>query len=241
MTNRYSIRECRELLLTNEKSLKAWLTKAGIEPQIDLMDERKKYLTRAQLEQLAKLHGRTLPEEEETSVTPSSIEVLTAQITTFHQTLEHRIDQVEQAIQRVLDLLQAQTIASTSEKAIEQQATATPPASSQPVRPATTIRTTPTSSKRKKTTKGKEQKLPRDYVPLRIFAQEHQISLKATEFASKAQKIKVERGRWRYNTHLYVEALSLVGQQEFYQRFHMYKSFTKCEQCPHTLPTNEQV
>ncbi len=98
MTDRYSMREAREVLKTNEKSLKAWMRKEGIEPQIDLMDERKKYITRAQVEQLARRHGRTLPEEHEEGAPSAlpSVEALAAHITMTQQVLERRIDQVGQ-------------------------------------------------------------------------------------------------------------------------------------------------
>lgn len=239
MAERYSMREAREVLKTNEKSLKAWMRKEGIEPQIDLTDERKKYITRAQVEQLARRHGRTLPEEHEEGApsAPPSIEALATAITMTQQVLERRLDQVDQTLHQVLTMLQTREVASARATAPVQMTKAPRSASPPQTRPATTsTQTAPTvRKKKKKTTKAKGQKLPQTYIPLRTFALAHQISLKATEFASKAGKIPVERGLWRYNNHLYVEALSPIGQQEFYKRFHERQVFQRCKDCPHAL------
>lgn len=235
MTDRYSMREARELLQTNEKSLQVWLRKAEIEAQIDLLDERKKYITKTQLEQLARLHDRILPElqEKKAPSAPLSGEALAAHITMIQQALEHRLDLVDQALHQVLTLLQAQASASPGETPPGQEVAVPQPASREQTRTVPTVR-----PKKKKTTRTKGQKLPQTYVPLRLFALAHQVSLKATEFASKAGKIAVERGQWRYNNHLYVEALSPTGQREFYQRFHAREGFIACEHCPHEFSTS---
>jgi len=238
MTDRYSMREAREVLKTNEKSLKAWMRKEGIEPQIDLMDERKKYITRAQVEQLARRHGRTLPEEHEEGAPSAlpSVEALAAHITMTQQVLERRIDQVDQTLHQVLALLQTREAALARATAPVQMTKSPQSASPPQMRPATTSTQTALAvrKKKKKTTRAKGQKLPQTYVPLRTFALAHQVSPKAMEFASKSGKIPVERGLWRYNNHLYVEALSPTGQQEFYKRFHERPNFQPCRACPHT-------
>lgn len=102
MADHYSIREACDLLQTNEKSLRGWLRKAEIEPRIDLMDRRKKYITRAQLEQLARLRDRTLPEQKEGEAPPEppSVEASAARITVTQQALEHQLDQVPSILQQ---------------------------------------------------------------------------------------------------------------------------------------------
>ncbi len=167
-------------------------------------------------------------------------------ITMTQQALERRLDRVDQALQQMLILFQellsrqAQASVSARETAPAQKVPVPQLASLQQTRPATAPTRTAQASRqqRKKTTKAKGQKLPHTYVPLRTFAQEHQVSPKAIEFASKAGKIPVERGQWRYNNRLYAEALSPQGQQEFYKRFRAREGFVACEHCPHELPAS---
>src|SRR5579859_5014150 len=62
MQRRFTLSECWKLLGADNKSLQRWLERAKIEPQTSEADHRTKYLSHAQLAQLATFVGRTLPE-----------------------------------------------------------------------------------------------------------------------------------------------------------------------------------
>jgi hypothetical protein len=62
MSKKYSLTECYELLQADPKTFRSWLKKAGIheqvKSQISKADDRVKYLTQKQLEEIAELHDR---------------------------------------------------------------------------------------------------------------------------------------------------------------------------------------
>src|SRR5213593_3154718 len=62
MARTYTLAECRAMLDVDYKTFQRWLDKAGIDTdqQISKVDNRIKFLTEAQLAQLAEDHGRTL-------------------------------------------------------------------------------------------------------------------------------------------------------------------------------------
>lgn len=61
MAGKYTLREVCRLLQADNKTVQGWLDEAGMKPQKDAGDKRRKLLSRAQVEHLATLHGRTLP------------------------------------------------------------------------------------------------------------------------------------------------------------------------------------
>jgi hypothetical protein len=83
MGKRYTLTDCYELLQVDPKTFRRWIDKAGIVPQVSKADDRVKYLTQEQLEELAELHERPLPESlprQEASMTPGSYKLLVEQI-----------------------------------------------------------------------------------------------------------------------------------------------------------------
>jgi uncharacterized coiled-coil protein SlyX len=62
MTKTYTFAQSMEMLNCDPKTFRRWLEKAGIDPELQKSkaDERIRYLTQEQLEQLAKDHGRDL-------------------------------------------------------------------------------------------------------------------------------------------------------------------------------------
>jgi hypothetical protein len=110
MPDTFSFKQSVELLGTNPKTFKEWLRKAEINPeQVDLIDPRKKYITKEQLRVLARLHGRTLPAwiDEETEPQPTmTVEAIAEQVTTFQQQITQRFDQVDRVWLQLLPLVQ---------------------------------------------------------------------------------------------------------------------------------------
>jgi hypothetical protein len=62
MKERYMLSECWKMFETDNKGLQRWLERANIQPKTSEADKRTKYLTHAQLQQLATFLGRKLPE-----------------------------------------------------------------------------------------------------------------------------------------------------------------------------------
>ncbi len=90
MPETYNFSACYRLLNTNPKTFKGWLEKAHIDSrkQVNAADPREKYLTREQVQMLAKEHGRILPsldEDEEAKDAPTmTIEALAEQLVANH-------------------------------------------------------------------------------------------------------------------------------------------------------------
>lgn len=90
MPERYNFSACCRLLDTNPKTFKGWLEKAHIDSrkQVNAADPREKYLTREQVQMLAKEHGRILPsldeDETEAAAPVMTIEALAKQLAANH-------------------------------------------------------------------------------------------------------------------------------------------------------------
>jgi putative SOS response-associated peptidase YedK len=71
MSRKFTLTECYELLQADPKTFRRWLKKAGIheqvKSQISKADDRVKYLTQEQLEEIAALHERQLQLDHNTS------------------------------------------------------------------------------------------------------------------------------------------------------------------------------
>jgi hypothetical protein len=155
----------------------------------------------------------------------------------FQQQTAQRFDQIEHSLLQIMALLQdmASRQHDTQGQDLGKPAQTDPtsafpaPAPLKRTRSATGGKASP--SKTKKTTRGK--KLPRTLIPVRVFAEQHQVSVKAADRASKDGKMTVQRGRWLYNSRYITEALPTQGQQEFYELFHTRELFAPCKRCPH--------
>ena len=100
-------------------------------------------------------------------------------------------------------------------------------------RAATKGKSTSTASRSSRKPRGKGKSLPRTLIPLRVFADQHQIEMNVADRASESKKIAVVRGRWLFNSRLVAKALDDAGKRSFYTYFWAQEGFTRCEQCPH--------
>jgi len=100
-------------------------------------------------------------------------------------------------------------------------------------RAATKGKSTSTASRSSRKPRGKGKSLPRTLIPLRVFADQHQIEMKIADRASESKRIAVVRGKWLFNSRLVAKALDDAGKRSFYTYFWAQEGFTRCEQCPH--------
>jgi len=110
------------------------------------------------------------------------------------------------------------------------------PFSSTPSTPTTRVATKGTSTStasRSSKPRGKGKSLPRTLIPLRVFADQHQIEMNVADRASESKRIAVVRGKWLFNSRLVAKALDDAGKRSFYTYFWAQEGFTRCEQCPH--------
>jgi hypothetical protein len=106
MPTTLSFKESYQVLETNPKTFTQWLIKAGIDAnaQVNLVDPRKKYLTKAQIMQLAEAHGRILPAsfyEEEAEPPVLTVERLAEQQASFRDEVTQQLNRIEQLLEGI--------------------------------------------------------------------------------------------------------------------------------------------
>ena len=232
MPKKYNFSTCCDLLSTNPKTFKVWLEKAQIDPrkQVNAADPREKCLTREQVEMLAKEYERILPpldEDKPKAVAPTmTIEALAeqlaathAQMTTLLETNHALLTEMTHSFRHILSLVQEQGEHRQRFDQVEQHreepsVDAVPgvqsvpeaaPSSSTPSTPtkrAATKGTSTSTASRSSKPRGKGKSLPRTLIPLRVFADQHQIEMNVADRASESKKIAVVRGRWLFNSRL---------------------------------------
>lgn len=229
----YILSECCALFGVNPKTFHKWLNQEGMHLQSLRADSRVRYLTQEQVEYLMRVYGsksaaREAPSPDEHAV-PAGDTLLGERMTQ----VEQRLNLLEDEVRQFTELLrvaqpQMQRLAfqSIETKASPVEALSAKPASTGGHRPQPATRA-------KKRHRGKS--LPRALVLLRVFAEQHHVSMKQASAAGKTGKIAVVRGKWLVNSRWATEALDQRGQQEFYAVFHNRPGFTRCEQCPHSL------
>lgn len=193
---------------------------------------------------------------------PISLEEVAEQVVTFEQQTIQRLDQVDRVLNQIeQSLLQLTTLvqdivsshhkeplvapAIVTQERISHEAdqmqqvpvTLTSPVSTshssqEGLEQTLSPKAKPHLSGVKKRLRGKS--LPRTMIPLRVFAEQHHISLKAAETAGSRGKLTIQQGKWLYQSRYITKALRAQGQQEFYEYFHTHKDFTACEHCPHS-------
>jgi hypothetical protein len=94
--------------------------------------------------------------------------------------------------------------------------------------------TSPTTTKKKATSKAKP--LPKMLASRRAFAALHHIPDSVVARACNSGKIAAVNGKWLYQSRIIFQALGARGRHDFYQLFHTRPDFTRCKQCPHTIP-----
>ena len=247
MSRTFNFRQSRELLRVDPKTFQKWLQKADIDPdrQKNLADARERYLTEEQLTLLARQHGRTLPPLDSQPELPVTVTAamlaerlvqLEQEITQHFKRLEAQAIQILQIIadlqQHLPNLERAVPLQGEHKLAVQKGGSSSPSAPAPKIEHESSSTRTPTKNARKRT-KGK--KLPRTLIPLHVFAREHGVSEGAADHAAQAGKIRVEFGKWLYNSRYITAALDQRGRSEFYTLFHEREGFRGCRQCPHAL------
>ncbi|HLW01273.1 MAG TPA: hypothetical protein VKT82_21640 [Ktedonobacterales bacterium] len=91
----YILKDAAELLDVSKGTLVQWIARAGlseiVESQVDAIDLRARYLTEKQLEYLAAMHNRMLKSHPD-----------------YLKEVYERIERVEQAVQRLTELMEQQ-------------------------------------------------------------------------------------------------------------------------------------
>ena len=229
----YTLTECCALLRVNPKTLHKWLAGEGIRPQASRADTRIRFLTQEQIERLSEVYDRPLQALQEgavvESITPGALSLLMDRL----GQQEKRLDQLETELrqaQECVQHLQQELVKQTSQHADrteQQKSQSTPDGERQPKRKA----------KRAKSKRVRGKRLPGSLVLLRVFAEQHHVSIHAADRASKAGKVAVVRGKWLVNSRYATEALGERGQYDFYEAFHERVGFTRCDRCPHGVST----
>ena len=240
----YTLTECCTLFQVNAKTFRKWLEREGMQPQRSRADTRIRYLTREEVERLAKAYDCALPPDEESAPkgrkTSDTSTLLAERLEQQEQRLDHLEREVRQA-QAGIAVLQKQVAEYSCGSArtgknqqMRQPGQSGPQERSNEHQPMPKART---KTGLKKGGKG----LPRTLVLLRTFAEQHHVPLKAADRASKAGKIAVVRGRWLVNSRYATEALGTRGQQDFYTLFREHEGFTPCDRCPHHIAPEQET
>ena len=225
MSYTYNLDQSKKLLQADQKTFKKWLAKAKMTPVQDAYDTRQKLLTYEQLVILADLHDRPRPPlpDETSSAEEVTLATLDKRLAVLEQLIAQRLD----ALQRELtEIAQMQQTASQGSHAPQTKPSTTPAVLQTPIKKTTT---------RRRAKKPRAKILPRGFVPLTVFRQEHGISEKAVDYARGKKKFVEEHGKWLYNGKMIMIALSRQGQHEFIEVFHERPEFHRCNTCPHTL------
>lgn len=228
----YILSECCALFGVNPKTFHKWLAQEGMQLQSLRADGRVRYLTQEQVDHLMRVFGRKSAAHEEPSPderpVPTGDHALGERLNQFEQ----RLGQLENEVRHYAELLRAaqQPIDGLAVQSLE--ANAAPVERSRVKAASAGEHRPPSATRAKKKHRGKN--LPQGLVLLRVFAQQHHVSMKQASAAGKADKIAVVRGKWLVNSRWATEALDQHGQSEFYEVFHRRASFTRCQQCPHT-------
>jgi len=227
----YKLSECCTLFGVNPKTFHEWLKQEGILLQAVRADRRVRCLTQEQVDHLTGVYGKKAAARGE----PSLVERL---LPVADRALGERLDQVEQRLSLLEDeIRRCNEILSAVQQQMETLTVPPVQASAEPVEPppsrerAPVERRPPGATRAKKKQRGKH--LPRALVLLRVFAEQHQISMKQASAAGQSGKFTVVRGKWLVNSRWATEALDQRGQQEFYEAFHLKAGFLRCDHCPH--------
>ncbi len=100
-----------------------------------------------------------------------------------------------------------------------------------------------TPSPKKKSIKKKRsqiKRLPTTLAARNAFSLLHNVPDKVVSKASIAGKIATTKGKWLYNDHVILQALSDRGKHDFYTVFHQRSDFKQCSECPHKLTTTSE-
>ncbi|MDQ2887768.1 MAG: hypothetical protein M3Y39_16980 [Chloroflexota bacterium] len=250
MTKTYTFSECYKLLDVDPKTFGRWLEKASIDPkqQVSKVDNRIRYLTQQQVEQLATDHGRTLTpltERTEEDATPGMYKLLAERLDTLESKLEEVRDDtysarteiftstpsrseildLETQLHDTRELLSAsvERISALEEHLHQAQAT------------IATLQAPRRATKGKSATDTTEA-LPEGLIPWRTFADLHKCSQTTAGRYIEQGFIHVVKGKWKIGNGYVKEALDAPGRHDFWTQFHNKDDFSSCDDCPHEIP-----
>jgi hypothetical protein len=195
------------LLLENASKQHELPAKPDVLPTLQQITSRFDQIEQSLLQLTTLVQYIVSSQHKKTQVAPSIV---------THEPISHEADQVQQ-------VYTAPTLLDLSSRASQER--------SEHLSSSRGGKVQPHSTRRKKTPRGRS--LPRTMIPLRVFAEQHHISLKVAETASKHGKLTIQQGKWLYQSRYVTKALRAQGQQEFYEYFHTYEGFAPCERCPH--------
>lgn len=98
MYRRYTLTECYALFQVDPKTFRRWLEKAEIVPQASRADDRVKYLTHEQVQKLAALHDKQLPDtlpHQEATLPTGTYKLMLDQLEELHQTQAQLHEQMQ--------------------------------------------------------------------------------------------------------------------------------------------------
>jgi hypothetical protein len=121
LSRRYTLTDCYTLLHVDPKTFRRWLEKAALTPQVSRADDRVKYLTQEQVEELAKLHDRQLPEtipQQDAPLAPGTYKLVLDQIEALQQIQREAGEQV-QVVQQSIAALSEEVHQYHNEQAVQ--------------------------------------------------------------------------------------------------------------------------
>jgi len=212
MNDRHMLGEVARMLSVDAKTLRDWLSKAGIEPAPDKYDARRKYLTADQVAQLAALHERTPRHAPTVADLAAHVDELTAKIAAL---------EAAKTTYAPVTRYEGQEGASAFERS--HSATYTP----YPRR-----RTPPPA-------REAYSELPEGLRSWHDVANAHGIPESTMQSAVENGRLPVIAGSWRIgrHSHTLTHALDAAGLQAFYRLYSPSPRFKPCPECPHTLDT----
>jgi len=234
-----SIQEACLALAIDQATLYRWLAQAGITPQTDTYDKRRRVLTQEQVSTLAQIHHRPLSSDLAAGATQSETAIRLAKQQKEMEELKRRVDELEIFVAEIIEALSAppqepQVFMPPREQATA-HSTSTEPlvlddSDSAPVqhlpRPATSR---PVSTGAQVPRAG--DTLPEGYTPLHEFL--HGVPMNAAE---RSVQTFVKRGEWIHEGYVVKLALDAPGRVKAYEVLHNYPSFQPCPACPHIEP-----
>jgi hypothetical protein len=233
----YTFNECYALLGVDPKTFRRWLKKADIDPdtQKSKIDERIRYLTQEQLDQLATDHERTLTPPEEQAPTESAP---SGAYKLFVERLKERVDslsaQSEQHGHIWQDLYNSIDI---QKEKLHQQAERITTLEQQLTQAQETIATLQAPRRATKAQNPSEtvNALPENLIAWRAFADLHRAPQTTVRRYMEQGFIHAVKGKWKVGNGYVQEALDAAGRHDFWVQFHSKDGFTSCDDCPHEI------
>lgn len=199
-------------LSIDHATLYRWLIRAQIEPKCDTVDKRKRVLTLAQVQELARLHNRVLHDIPSNAVMQSAMQDI---LQNALQNYNERIAELEKRIAELERLVQKQ------------------PALLRPA-PATYETARPASLRPTRLVHNGGQ-LPDGLVGFRQFAELHNMAQSTGQRAIESGRLEVVRGKWKVGRAWVEMALDQLGRRKFFDLFFENPGFKACPQCPHNV------